>query len=77
LRRAWVQELQPKEKKVLLSTGEEILYDQLIIATGSKSNKFGWTGQDLPGVQGLYSYQDLRAQRTSPEQPFGDLCFVV
>ncbi len=57
--RAWVQELQPKERKILLSTGEDILYDQLIIATGSKSNKFGWPGQDLPGVQGLYSYQDL------------------
>jgi NAD(P)H-nitrite reductase large subunit len=31
----------------------------LVIATGSKSNKFGWPGQDLKGVQGLYSFQDL------------------
>jgi len=59
LRRAWVQELKPAEKQLLLSTGEHLSYDQLIIATGSKSNKFGWPGQDLPGVQGLYSYQDL------------------
>ena len=59
LRRAWVQELKPEEKQLLLSTGENLSYDQLIIATGSKSNKFGWPGQDLPGVQGLYSYQDL------------------
>ena len=36
-----------------------ISYDYLIIATGSKSNKFGWPGQDLDGVQGLYSMQDL------------------
>lgn len=34
-------------------------YDQLIIASGSKPNKFGWPGQDLHGVQGLYSRQDL------------------
>jgi len=59
LRRAWVQELKPEEKQLLLSTGEYLSYDQLIIATGSKSNMFGWPGQDLPGVQGLYSYQDL------------------
>lgn len=34
-------------------------YDQLVIATGSKSNKLGWPGQDLKGVQGLYSKPDL------------------
>ncbi len=59
LLRVWVQELKPEEKQLLLSNGEHLSYDQLIIATGSKSNKFGWPGQDLPGVQGLYSYQDL------------------
>ncbi|MCG8306058.1 MAG: FAD-dependent oxidoreductase [Cytophagales bacterium] len=48
------------DKKVLrLKKGREIGYDVLILATGSKSNKFGWPGQDLPGVQGLYAYQDL------------------
>ena len=57
--RGWVTELQSDSSKLLLSNGEEIIYDQLIIATGSKPNKFGWPGQDLPGVQGLYSYQDL------------------
>ena len=36
-----------------------ISYDKLVIATGSTPNKFGWKGQDLPGVQGLYSFQDL------------------
>lgn len=39
--------------------GEWIAYDKLVIATGSKPNKFGWPGQDLEGVQGLYSKQDL------------------
>jgi NADPH-dependent 2,4-dienoyl-CoA reductase/sulfur reductase-like enzyme len=37
-----------------------ISYDQLVLATGSKPNKFGWPGENLPGVQGLYSYQDLQ-----------------
>lgn len=34
-------------------------YDILILGTGSKPNKFGWPGQNLKGVQGMYSYQDL------------------
>ena len=34
-------------------------YDKLIIATGSKPNKFGWPGQDLDGVMGMYHKQDL------------------
>jgi len=46
-------------KKLNLKGGQEVIYDKLIIATGSKPNKFGWPGQDLPGVQGLYSKQDL------------------
>lgn len=48
-----------KEKKLALSNGDTILYDSLVIATGSKPNKFGWPGQNLDGVQGLYSKQDL------------------
>lgn len=39
---------------------EAIPYDVLILATGSTINKFGWPGQDLAGVQGLYSMQDLQ-----------------
>lgn len=49
------------EAKVLeLRQKESIGYDKLVIATGSKTNKFGWPGQDLKGVQGLYSYPDLQ-----------------
>ncbi len=50
------------EQKVLQIDGvgiSSLNYDKLIIATGSKPNKFGWPGQDLDGVQGLYSKQDL------------------
>jgi NAD(P)H-nitrite reductase large subunit len=48
-------------KELSLQNGNPISYDKLILATGSKPNKFGWPGQDLEGVQGLYSYQDLQS----------------
>ncbi len=57
--KAWVEEIDVDQKSVKLDNGDSIPYDKLVIATGSKSNKFGWPGQDLPGVQGLYSLQDL------------------
>ena len=47
------------EQQIVKTNKNEIPYDKLIIATGSTPNKFGWKGQDLPGVQGLYSKQDL------------------
>ncbi len=46
------------EKKLILNKSE-LSYDKLVLALGSKSNKFGWPGQDLDAVRGLYSYQDL------------------
>ena len=46
-------------KNLQLQSGEKLNYDKLLIATGSKSNKFNWPGENLKGVQGLYSKQDL------------------
>lgn len=54
-----VTTLQPENKQLQLRNGGTLTYDELVIATGSKPNKFGWPGQDLNGVQGLYSKQDL------------------
>ncbi len=59
LKRGFVAEVKPKDKKVIFNNGEEMAFDKLIIAVGSKPNKFGWPGQDLDGVRGLYSFQDL------------------
>ena len=56
---AYVESVNHSEKKLHLKGDSDISYDKLIIATGSKPNKFGWPGQDLKGVQGLYSKQDL------------------
>jgi NADPH-dependent 2,4-dienoyl-CoA reductase/sulfur reductase-like enzyme len=56
---ARVTNIDTDTKTLSLNNGESIAYDKLIIATGSKSNKFGWKGQDLKGVSGLYHLQDL------------------
>ena len=47
--------------------GRKMAYDKLILAVGSKSNKFGWPGQDLDGVHGLYHLQDLEAMERHSE----------
>ena len=59
LKREWVKSVDFQYKNLTFESGEHLGYDKLILATGSKSNKFGWSGQDLNGVQGLYSFQDL------------------
>lgn len=47
------------DQKVILNQKEPLHYDQLILATGSKPNKFDWPGQDLDRVAGLYHLNDL------------------
>lgn len=59
LKQAWVEQVDFKNKKLLFQDGSTLPYDILVLATGSIPNKFGWPGQELKGVQGLYSYQDL------------------
>lgn len=59
LLKAYVQTIDTKNKHLKLDNGADLAYDKLILAVGSKPNKFGWPGQDLKAVQGLYSYQDL------------------
>jgi NADPH-dependent 2,4-dienoyl-CoA reductase/sulfur reductase-like enzyme len=58
--RAWVTRIDTANRRLELHRGEPIAYDKLLLATGSKSNRFGWPGQDLEGVQGLYDLMDLR-----------------
>jgi len=60
LLQAWVCEVDVDQKCLKLRDGESLAYDKLLIATGSKPNKFGWPGQDLAGVQGLWGLQDLK-----------------
>ena len=59
LKRGYVKTIETQSKTLHFAEGDTLQYDKLVIATGSKPNKFGWPGQDLEGVQGLYSKQDL------------------
>ena len=61
LKQGRVVRINSKTKTLQFSDGEELGYDSLILATGSKPNKFGWKGQDAQGVLGLYHKQDLES----------------
>ncbi len=63
--RDFVEKIDTNSKRLQFKSGGQLQYDILIIASGSKSNKFGWLGQNLKGVQGLYSYQDLELMEES------------
>ena len=54
-----VDKVIPTTNSLELEDHSILKYDKLVIATGSKPNKFGWPGQDLKGVLGLYHKQDL------------------
>ena len=55
----YITEIDTEENRLLTKSGNEITYSKLIIASGSKPNKFGWKGQNATRVSGLYSKQDL------------------
>jgi NAD(P)H-nitrite reductase large subunit len=55
-----VEKVDTNSKSLHLKSGKSLTYEVLVIATGSVSNKFNWPGQDLKGVQTLYSYPDLK-----------------
>lgn len=59
--RAWVTRIDVENKRLELHGAPDLAWDKLLIATGSQSNRFGWPGQDLDGVQGLWGLQDLRS----------------
>jgi NADPH-dependent 2,4-dienoyl-CoA reductase/sulfur reductase-like enzyme len=59
LKKGYVSNIHSDANEIVFSNGEKLNYDKLIIATGSIPNKFGWPGQDLNGVMGMYHKQDL------------------
>ncbi len=54
-----VQKVDFDQQILHLDEGQKLLYEKLVIATGSKTNMFDWPGQNGIGVTGLYSKQDL------------------
>lgn len=66
--RGFVTLVDTQNKTLHLDGHKNIVYDKLILATGSKPNRFGWPGQDLAGVMGMYHRQDLEALETHSER---------
>lgn len=54
-----VECIQFGRRSLVMRSGREILYDKLVIATGSVPNRFDWPGQEADGVVSLYGLQDL------------------
>ncbi|SFT77376.1 Pyridine nucleotide-disulphide oxidoreductase [Lishizhenia tianjinensis] len=48
-----------------LEKGERLAYDKLVLATGSRPNELKLKGEELLGVQGLYSKQDLEYMKAN------------
>lgn len=67
LKQDYVSNIDTNNQQLTLASGEKVDYTHLVLATGSKSNKFGWPGQDLPGVQTLFNYQDLELMESNCE----------
>ncbi len=59
LKNAYVETVDTTNQTLHFKEGGALTYDKLILATGSTTNYYNWEGQDLKGVQGLISKQDL------------------
>ncbi|WP_339626041.1 FAD/NAD(P)-binding oxidoreductase [uncultured Winogradskyella sp.] len=72
LKKGYVKTVETVSKTLYFTEGDTLQYDKLVIATGSKPNKFGWPGQDLEGVMGMYHKQDL--DNLEKQAPNKDVC---
>ncbi len=59
LKLAHVSKVEPRQNIIIFDSGEQLEYSILILATGSLPRRLGCKGEDLQGVQGLVSMQDL------------------
>ncbi len=69
LMQGWVKSITFESKTLEFTSGDTLNYDVLVLATGSKPAFFDWPGQQLEGVQGLYSKQDLDTLEASTSKP--------
>ena len=72
LKKGYVKTVETKSKTLHFAEGDVLQYDKLVIATGSKPNKFGWPGQDCEGVMGMYHKQDL--ENLEKHAPNNEVC---
>lgn len=57
------------DRQLKFKSGASLRYSKLVLALGSKPNFFSWPGQELKGVQGLYSWQDLEKLEENTHPP--------
>jgi NAD(P)H-nitrite reductase large subunit len=55
----YVEKVDTQNKKLKLQQQGDMPYDILLLATGSSGNRAGWPGENLKGVQGMISKQDI------------------
>jgi len=68
LKRGWVTRIDTAGRTLHFEDGGSMAWDRLVLATGSQPNRFGWPGQDLDRVHGLYSLQHLVSlERMTPQ----------
>ena len=78
LKEGLVDNVNTDKKQLNFTNGEKLSFDRLIIATGSKPNKFGWPGQDLNGVMGMYHKQDLeKLEKYAPDNKTCNRAVIV
>lgn len=58
--RSWVTGIDLERRRLERHNEASLDWDRLLVATGSKPNRFDWPGQDLDGVQGLWGLPDLK-----------------
>ncbi len=59
LLREFVERVDTGAKQLHFRSGGKLTYDKLLLATGSVPRFAGWPGENVAGVQGFYSMQDL------------------
>ena len=57
---AHVKRLFPKNHAVVLADGRQLIYDRLLLATGSQAAAGDFPGNDVQGIVTLYNMEDVR-----------------
>ena len=65
--RDYVTRVDTDKRQLYLQTGGILTYDVLLLATGSSGNRAGWPGENLKGVQGMITYQDIEAMEANTQ----------
>ena len=61
LKRGWVTGVDFDAKSLTFADGEAMGYDKLVFAVGSVTSYYNWPGQDLDGVHGMVTLDDVAA----------------